>query len=508
MTNIKVFYLFCIFNLLLFLSSKHSVGIVIDTPTIVAGTAKISGIIRSQNNASKNNIFVNITVSHPISGENVKYKTFVDSSGKFSIDVDVETDISLIALYTSLNQEKPLLVTLASGGVTNVDIDYNSNDNIENINVSPNINQNDITRGFEVMYKMVGYRSGRAPEPLYNRSTEYFLNYAKTILSERLEIVKNDTLISKGLKKVLSKDFRLFLYNAHVFDYESAMMDNYFNTNANDDKSKKPKIQNVDRSYYLFLKDFNLNDPQYLHCFTFLEFQKAILQNEILGLPMIGESDIPSWLGKVKVILSDLVGFDNGPYYDILAANAYGMQLSEEIRPLTEKQIENIVNYWRNGEIAKILFRKNKEVIELNKLKTPAVVNDISLVSDKVIEKIVSKYQNKVIFIDLWATWCSPCLEAMKQFRSTKGDFRDKDVVFVYLTNRTSPKKLWEEQIEGIGNEHYYLTDTQWEYIMKQFGLEGIPSYLLYNKKSMLVNKFTAFPGNEEVKEMINDALK
>ena len=223
-----------------------------------------------------------------------------------------------------------------------------------------------------------------------------------------------------------------------------------------------PEIQSIDRSYFRFLKDFKLNDPQYLHTFTFPEFQNLILQNEVLGLPAIGESDISSWLASVKAILADLVGFDEGPYYAILAANAYGRQLNEQLEPLSEKQKEHITNYWKNGEIAKILFRKNQQVIELDKVKSPLVVNDISSVpEDKVMETIVSKYKDKVVFIDLWATWCAPCLEAIKQFRGTKGDFRDKDVVFVYLTNGSSPQKLWEEKIKGIGDEHYYLTDAQ-----------------------------------------------
>lgn len=506
MTKILKLNLIRIFSLLFLLFCKQGLGRVIDTPTIKAGTSKITGRIISPNDTGKDKVFVNVTVSHPISGEYVKYKAFVDGSGQFSIDVDVETDISLIGLYTSLNLEKTLLVKLISGEVTNVDIAYNSNDDIENIDVTPAMNQNDITQGLEVMNKMINYRSGRTPEPLYNKSTDYFLNYAKTILSERVAILDNDTLISTELKGVLYKDFHLFLYSGFVFDYGEYMMFNYRSTKG--DTTKKPNLQKIDRSYFGFLKDFNLNDPQYLYCFTFPEVQKEILQNEKLGLPVIGESDIFSWLVKVKVILSDLVGFDDGPYYEILAANAYARQLNEEIRPLTEKQKKNIANYWKKGEIAKILFRKNQQVIELDKFKSPTVVNNISSVSeDRVIEIIVSKYKNKVVFIDLWATWCAPCLDAMAQFRSTKNDFQNKDVAFVYITNGSSPLKLWEEKIKGIGSEHYYLTGAQWEYLMNHFGFEGIPSYLLYNKKGLLISKFTAFPGNEEVKEMINGLL-
>ena len=117
------------------------------------------------------------------------------------------------------------------------------------------------------------------------------------------------------------------------------------------------------------IKGFNLNDPQYLHTFMFSEFQDSILKNEALGLPVIGESDIPSWLASVKGLLADLIGFDEGSYYDILAANAYGRQLTEQREPLSDRQKEHIADYWKNGEIAKILFRKNQQIIKLDRAR-------------------------------------------------------------------------------------------------------------------------------------------
>lgn len=498
--------LFSIISLLFFLSCKSVFYTVENTPTIIAGTSKIAGRIITPNDINKDSIFVDISVPHPISGELVRYEVAVDRSGKFSLDFDVETDTSFIGLYFRGTPYKPLMVKSINGGVTNINITYGSDFDIKNMEVTPAMNRHDMDQSLEVFRKMLDYRTG-APKRMYDKSTDEFLNYAKNSVSERLEtFLKKDTLLSREFKGMLSKDLHLLMYVAHVFNYESEMMRNYRNVTG--DTADKPDIPKIDRSYFRFLKDFNLNDPQYLQSLYFTDFQNEVLQNEVLGLPVIGESDIPSWTASVKAILADLVGFDDGLYYDILAANAYGRQLNEQLKPLSEKQKQHITNYWKNGEIAKILFRKNQHAIELDKVKSPLVVNDISNVpEDKVMETIVSKYKDRVVFIDLWATWCAPCLEAMKQFRDAKSNFRDKDVVFVYLTNGSSPHKLWEEKIKGIGGEHYYLTDAQWRYIMDYFGFEGIPSYLLYDKEGLLINKFTAFPGNDAVKEMINGLL-
>ncbi|MFC3197584.1 TlpA family protein disulfide reductase [Parapedobacter deserti] len=507
---IKIKLLFAC-SLLFFLSCNRATDTNTDTTTIVAGTSKITGRIITPDGQNKDNITVTITIQHPISGENVRHHILADQSGNFSLDFNMETETSLLGLYTNINSHKTLIIKSINNESTHIDVAYNANRDFKNVEVTPAMKKYDMKQSMEVLNEMIDYRpdepDGVYPR-VYDKSTDEFLDIAKRTVSERLaQFVDNDELFSEEFKGLIAKDYRLFLYTGHVFDYEAEMKRNY--RNATQDRVGQPEIQKIDRSYFRFLKDFNLNDPQYLHTFTFPEFQHAILQNEVLGLPVIGESDIPSWLASVKAILADLVGFDDGPYYDILAANAYSRQLIEQVKPLSEKQKEHIAHYWKDGEIAKILFRKNEQVIELDKVKSPTVVNDISLVSeDKVIETIVSKYKDQVVFIDLWATWCAPCLEAMKQFRVTKGYFRDKDVVFVYLTNESSPRKLWEEKINGIGSEHYYLTNAQWEYMMDHFGFESIPSYLLYNTEGVLINKFTAFPGNDVVKEMIDVQLR
>src|SRR5690606_16133598 len=479
--------------------------------TIVAGTSKITGRIITPNGTNKDSIIINITVLHPISGENVRHKVLADRSGRFSLDFDIETETSLLGLYTSVNPYKSLRIKSLNKDSTHINIAYNSNRDFKSIEITPAMNKYDMMQTMEVLNKMIDYRpddpNWKYPQ-FYDKSTDEFLNRAKHTLSERLaQFVDNDEVFSKEIKGLIANVYRLFIYTGTVYDYAPEMKRNY--RNATQDTVGKPEIKKIDQSYFRFLKDFNLNDPQYLQTFTFPEFQNLILQNEVLGLPVIGERDIPSWLASVKAILAELVGFVDGPYYDILAANAYGRQLNEQLKPLSEKQKEHIGDYWKGGEIAKILFRKNQQVIELDKVKSPVVVNDISKVpKDKVMETIVSNYKDKVVFIDLWATWCAPCLEAIKQFRDTKGNFRDKNVVFVYLTNGSSPQKLWEEKIQGIGSEHYYLTDAQWSYVMDNFGLEYIPSYLLYNQKGILIHKFSAFPGNDVVKGMISDLLE
>lgn len=507
---IKINLLF-LFILVFFLSCQRSTDIEIDGTSIVAGNSKISGRIIIPENHNKDSIQITIGSIHPITAEIVNHPILADSTGKFSLDFEMETAISYLILYTNINPSQFLFVKTKNKDSSYIELTYDSDFMIKNIDVTPSMNKYEILQGPEVILRMLKYkRGGNGMEfpRFYDKTKEEFLDSVQSAVDWRLEkSLKNDKIFSKEFKGILGKNFRQEVYLAQVFDYETSMRQNF--KNATGDTVNMPNIQKIDRTYFRFLKDFDLNDPQNLHIITFPEFQNTILQNEVLGLPIIGEENIPSWIAKVKSLLSELVGFDKGQYYDILTANAFSRQLNEEFKPLTIKQKENILQYWKNGEIAKILFRKNDQVNELAKLKQPVIVNDISKVSDKnTLEAIISKYKNKVVLIDLWATWCGPCLEAMGQFRNTKGEFFDKDVAFVYLTNGTSPRNLWEEKIKGIGGEHYYLTGDQWKYLMNYFDLGYIPSYLIFDKEGDLINKFSGFPGNDKIKNVLEDLLK
>lgn len=358
--------LICLLSILVLLSCKQPVDTAIGTPRILTGTARITGKIISTNDRHKNDGVVEIMVPHPISGELSKYKTAIDQSGRFTIDVDVETDVSIIGLYTSLKPYNSLLFKVRSGDVTNLDITYSTNFDIKDVQTNPKMNKYEMMQSLPIVNKMLNiYGSEPDPQvPLNDTSPEGFLKHIKTTVNGKLKAIDNDSLMSAEWKGHMTKDFRIWYYSAGTFNYEKSIRMAYRNSK---DSAAVPRITKIDKSYFSYFKDLDLNSPQYLVCGSFSDFQKRVLGNEILAIPKIAETDIPTWMTGVKAILADLIGFRDGQYYDILAANAYGKQLIEDAQPLSDKQKKNIAAYWKEDEIAKILLRKNQKVIAVKK---------------------------------------------------------------------------------------------------------------------------------------------
>lgn len=212
---------------------------------------------------------------------------------------------------------------------------------------------------------------------------------------------------------------------------------------------------------------------------------------------------------KTLDILAKILGTDQGIGFDLLISQMYAQKFEESV-PLTPYELDKMKKL-NNPFFFTYLSQKNEALlseIEKNKDKKGYNVHELPKVEeDMILHNIVKPFEGKVIFIDFWATWCSPCRSAMKQFEPTKKQFADKDVVFVYLTDESSPINAWKNMIPDIPGEHFRLSTPQFDYLKRKFGVKGIPSYLILNKKGEQVYFRVGFEGATAIARILEQQL-
>jgi len=56
----------------------------------------------------------------------------------------------------------------------------------------------------------------------------------------------------------------------------------------------------------------------------------------------------------------------------------------------------------------------------------------------------LSEFEGKTIFMNLWATWCPPCIAEMPNIQRLYHDIDDENIVFVMASLDQDPKKAWD----------------------------------------------------------------
>ena len=127
---------------------------------------------------------------------------------------------------------------------------------------------------------------------------------------------------------------------------------------------------------------------------------------------------------------------------------------------------------------------------------------------ENILQTILDRYKGKAVLIDMWATWCGPCRAGHKAMAPMKEQMKGQNVQFVYITSPSSPMSTWQEMIKEIDGDHYYLTPEQYSYILAKYESGGIPTYAVYNTEGEQTYKVIGFPGNEEIRKRLEEAMK
>lgn len=208
-------------------------------------------------------------------------------------------------------------------------------------------------------------------------------------------------------------------------------------------------------------------------------------------------------------------GLPNGFGKDLLKAHESGNILALNEVCLTPTQIDDLKTNCKIPEFVELVMARDNELekrMEFEKTaKLPKGVNTYTLADQKenVIEEISKKYKGKVIYIDFWATWCGPCKAEFPYAEKHKENFKGKDVVFVYITDDSSPETIWKRMIATIPGEHYKLSKIQKESVSKKFNINSIPRYILIDKKGKIVSDNATRPSSiSQLNEEISNLLK
>ena len=152
------------------------------------------------------------------------------------------------------------------------------------------------------------------------------------------------------------------------------------------------------------------------------------------------------------------------------------------------------------------LHQQNEKYLALENVDLASLGNDVSPeqlagMSDgeQILRKITEPYRGKIVYIDVWGSWCHPCLENLQHAGELKESLKDYDIVYLYLASGTTDSAwkgvIKEYNLAGPNCVHYNLPANQQNLVEQFLNVSGYPTYRLLNRNGALLD-VSCHPGN------------
>ena len=117
--------------------------------------------------------------------------------------------------------------------------------------------------------------------------------------------------------------------------------------------------------------------------------------------------------------------------------------------------------------------------------------------------------KGKIIYIDFWASWCAPCRAAFPSSRKLHEEFKEKEIVFLYLSTDAN-FEAWKKanQFEKLTENSYFIINPKTSEYLKKLAIDFIPRYVLINSNGEISNPKAPSPDSDKIKQELNNLLE
>jgi thiol-disulfide isomerase/thioredoxin len=119
----------------------------------------------------------------------------------------------------------------------------------------------------------------------------------------------------------------------------------------------------------------------------------------------------------------------------------------------------------------------------------------------------LSDLRGKLIYIDIWATWCGPCIAEHPHWDNLREEYKDKPVSFLTISVDTK-KEVWQKMVTAKNMEglQWYAQGDFKSELARHFKVKAIPRFLLLDQEGKIIDPSADRPSGN-IRAMLDQHL-
>jgi thiol-disulfide isomerase/thioredoxin len=126
-------------------------------------------------------------------------------------------------------------------------------------------------------------------------------------------------------------------------------------------------------------------------------------------------------------------------------------------------------------------------------------------------EKSLDSFKGKYVYIDVWATWCRPCIQQIPYLQALEKEYHNKNIEFVSISTDESRRsggsweaaeKKWRGFIKKRNMTGVQLWSGQDYSFQQAYQINSIPRFILIDPEGKIVEANAARPSDPVLKSL------
>ncbi|HIP49129.1 MAG TPA: TlpA family protein disulfide reductase [Lutibacter sp.] len=107
--------------------------------------------------------------------------------------------------------------------------------------------------------------------------------------------------------------------------------------------------------------------------------------------------------------------------------------------------------------------------------------------------------KGKYVYIDVWATWCRPCLNQIPALKELEEEYKGKNIEFVSIsTDKPNKHEAWKNMIVSKAMSGIQLYAGADQSFMQEYQINSIPRFIFIDTKGNIIDANAPRPSQKE----------